>query len=43
MGVLYSVEFLLNYQGEGGYFTPSLLMGNDLIEKLTGTQAMVIE
>ena len=43
MGVLFSVEFLLNYQGEGGYFTPSLLMGNDLIEKLTGTQAMVIE
>jgi short subunit dehydrogenase-like uncharacterized protein len=42
MGVLAAVEFLQTYQGAGGYFTPSLLMGNKLIETFPGSQPMVI-
>ncbi len=41
-GVLASIEFLDSYTGEGGYYTPSLLMGKDLIERFSGSQKMTI-
>ncbi|MFV8781918.1 saccharopine dehydrogenase family protein [Microbulbifer sp. SA54] len=36
-GSLAVMEFLLNYNGSGGYFTPSRLCGHDLVEKLPGS------
>ena len=41
-GSLAVVEFLLGYQGEGGYFTPSKLCGHELVEKLPGSGAIKI-
>ena len=42
-GVLTSLHFLSTYQGQGGYYTPSLLMGNDIIESFPGSGSMTIE
>ena len=36
-GSLAVMEFLLEYQGEGGYFTPSKLCGPELVEQLPGS------
>lgn len=36
-GVLLALQFLLNYAGEGGYFTPSQLMGRNCVESLPNT------
>ncbi|MCQ3829450.1 saccharopine dehydrogenase NADP-binding domain-containing protein [Microbulbifer elongatus] len=41
-GSLAVVEFLLDYQGEGGYFTPSKLCGHELVEKLPGSGVIKI-
>lgn len=41
-GVLASVEYLDKYTGDGGYYTPSLLMGKDLIESFPGSEKMKI-
>jgi short subunit dehydrogenase-like uncharacterized protein len=36
-GILLSAQFLMNYEGEGGCFTPAQLMGTELVEQLPGT------
>ncbi|WP_226664979.1 saccharopine dehydrogenase family protein [Microbulbifer aggregans] len=36
-GSLAVMDFLLGYDGPGGYFTPSKLCGHDLVEKLPGS------
>ncbi|MBU2711019.1 saccharopine dehydrogenase family protein [Zooshikella harenae] len=36
-GVLLALQFLLNYAGDGGYFTPSQLMGRNCVESLPNT------
>ena len=36
-GSLAVMEFLLDYKGEGGYFTPSKLCGPELVEQLPGS------
>lgn len=41
-GVLFSVNHLLAYQGPGGYFTPSTLLGERCIEQLNGSGQIVI-
>lgn len=41
-GVLMSVRHLLDYQGPGGYFTPSKLLGPRCIEQLPGSASIVI-
>ena len=41
-GVLMSVRHLLDYQGPGGYFTPSKLLGSRCIEQLPGSASIVI-
>ena len=41
-GVLLSVRHLLDYQGQGGYFTPSKLLGPRCIEQLPGSTSIVI-
>lgn len=41
-GSLAVMEFLLNYEGEGGYFTPSKLCGRELVEKLPGSSPIKI-
>ncbi|HEY8570027.1 saccharopine dehydrogenase family protein [Microbulbifer sp.] len=41
-GSLAVLEFLLAYQGPGGYFTPSKLCGAELVEKLPGSGAIKI-
>jgi short subunit dehydrogenase-like uncharacterized protein len=35
-GIIMSADYLRNYQGEGGCYTPSQLMGNTLAEPLPG-------
>lgn len=41
-GVLFTVRHLLDYQGEGGYFTPSRLLGERCVEQLPGSGAIHI-
>ena len=41
-GVLHTVRHLLDYQGEGGYFTPSRLMGERCVEQLPGSGSIRI-
>ncbi|WP_346836951.1 saccharopine dehydrogenase NADP-binding domain-containing protein [Microbulbifer sp. SAOS-129_SWC] len=41
-GSLAVMEFLLDYQGDGGYFTPSKLCGSELVEKLPGSGVIKI-
>jgi short subunit dehydrogenase-like uncharacterized protein len=41
-GVLLTMRHLLDYQGEGGYFTPSRLLGPRCIEKLPGSSRIVL-
>ena len=36
-GSLAVMQFLLNYSGPGGYFTPSRLCGHELVEQLPGS------
>jgi len=35
-GIIMSADYLRNYQGEGGCYTPSQLMGHTLVEQLPG-------
>ena len=42
-GIILTAAFFLEYQGDGGCFTPSQLMGAQLIERLPGAGALVIE
>jgi len=35
-GILHSAEFLLDYEGAGGCYTPAQLMGAELVERLPG-------
>lgn len=35
-GIIMSADYLRNYQGEGGCYTPSQLMGHTLAEQLPG-------
>jgi len=35
-GILMTADFLRSYQGDGGCFTPSQLMGAELAEQLPG-------
>ena len=39
-GILLSAEFLLQYDGAGGCFTPAQLMGADVVERLPGTSEL---
>ncbi|WP_442969267.1 saccharopine dehydrogenase family protein [Pseudomonas sp. Q1-7] len=39
-GVLHAVKHLLGYQGDGGYFTPSQLLGARCVEQLPGSGAI---
>ena len=41
-GVLLAVEHLRNYDGPGGYFTPSTLFGARCVERLPGSGTIVI-
>ncbi len=41
-GVLHSVRHLLDYQGDGGYFTPTKLLGARVIEQLPGSGKITI-
>ncbi|WKD51013.1 saccharopine dehydrogenase family protein [Microbulbifer spongiae] len=41
-GALAVMEFLVDYAGDGGYFTPSALCGAGLVEKLPGSSALDI-
>ncbi|MBW7014059.1 saccharopine dehydrogenase NADP-binding domain-containing protein [Pseudomonas sp. N040] len=41
-GVLLGVRHLLDYQGAGGYFTPSRLLGPRCIEQLPGSSQIVL-
>ncbi|WP_163832716.1 saccharopine dehydrogenase family protein [Spartinivicinus ruber] len=41
-GTLLAVQHLLHYRGEGGYFTPSQLMGRNTIESLPGTSRIKV-
>ncbi|MCX2834703.1 saccharopine dehydrogenase family protein [Microbulbifer thermotolerans] len=41
-GTLAVMALLLNYEGPGGYFTPSKLCGSELVEKLPGSGAIEI-
>ncbi|SDZ89763.1 saccharopine dehydrogenase family protein [Microbulbifer marinus] len=41
-GSLAVMEFLLDYQDDGGYFTPSKLCGYELVEKLPGSGTIKI-
>lgn len=41
-GVLHAVQYLLQYQGDGGYFTPSKLLGERVIEQLPGSGKIII-
>ena len=42
MGTLLAVQHLLHYRGEGGYFTPSQLMGRNTVESLLGTSRIKV-
>jgi short subunit dehydrogenase-like uncharacterized protein len=41
-GILLSAHFLMNYEGEGGCFTPAQLMGTELVERLPGAGELQI-
>lgn len=41
-GVLMTMRHLLDYQGAGGYFTPSRLLGPRCIEQLPGSSTIVL-
>ncbi len=41
-GVLLTTRHLLDYQGEGGYYTPSRLLGPRCIEQLPGSSSIVL-
>lgn len=41
-GALHAVQYLLAYQGDGGYFTPSRLLGKRVIEQLPGSGKITI-
>ncbi|MCW8127006.1 saccharopine dehydrogenase family protein [Microbulbifer halophilus] len=41
-GSLAVAEFLLDYGGDGGYFTPSKLCGYELVEKLPGSGSIKV-
>ncbi|GMG88534.1 saccharopine dehydrogenase family protein [Biformimicrobium ophioploci] len=41
-GCLAVMDFLANYQGEGGYFTPATLCGPGLVEQLPGSSEIKI-
>ncbi|AOS98573.1 Putative trans-acting enoyl reductase [Microbulbifer aggregans] len=41
-GSLAVMEFLLDYKGDGGYFTPSRLCGWELVERLPGSSQIKI-
>ncbi|WP_226647911.1 saccharopine dehydrogenase family protein [Microbulbifer variabilis] len=42
-GSLAIMQYLLDYRGEGGYFTPSKLCGHKLVEKLPGSGEIEIK
>ncbi|WP_444945397.1 saccharopine dehydrogenase family protein [Microbulbifer sp. VTAC004] len=42
-GSLAVMEFLLTYSGRGGYFTPSMLCGPELVENLPGSSNIEIK
>jgi short subunit dehydrogenase-like uncharacterized protein len=42
-GALLAVRHLLDYQGPGGYFTPSKLLGERCVERLPGSGKIVID
>ncbi|BAN50409.1 trans-acting enoyl reductase family protein [Metapseudomonas resinovorans] len=42
-GVLHAVRHLLDYQGAGGYFTPSQLLGERCVEQLPGSSKIRID
>ena len=39
-GALLAVRHLLDYNGPGGYFTPSKLLGARCVEQLPGSKAI---
>ena len=39
-GILLTAEFFMTYEGDGGCFTPSQLMGADLVERLPGASKL---
>ncbi|AWZ89709.1 saccharopine dehydrogenase domain protein [Pseudomonas aeruginosa] len=41
-GVLLAVRHLLDYQGPGGYFTPSRLLGARCVELLPGSGRITV-
>jgi short subunit dehydrogenase-like uncharacterized protein len=41
-GALLAVRHLLDYNGPGGYFTPSKLFGERCVEQLPGSGKVVI-
>ncbi|MBF2997856.1 hypothetical protein HKT22_33885, partial [Pseudomonas aeruginosa] len=41
-GVLLAVRHLLDYQGPGGYFTPSQLLGARCVESLPGSGRITV-
>lgn len=41
-GVLLAVRHLLDYQGSGGYYTPSALLGARCVERLPGSSTIVL-
>ncbi|MBF3246928.1 hypothetical protein HKT40_40575, partial [Pseudomonas aeruginosa] len=41
-GVLLAVRYLLDYQGPGGYFTPSRLLGARCVELLPGSGRITV-
>ena len=43
LAALAIVEFCLSHQMEGGYYTPSMLMGTDFVETLEGSSKFVFD
>lgn len=41
-GINITADFLKQYQGEGGCYTPSQLMGHDLVERLPGAGSLTV-